>query len=141
MTRVDARRLDLSSFVIVTSRETEGIQLRFMNSMNGTVVLETAALDQLIGGLGRARGQIAPPVREEYEVGQHRDVISDPRSALEVEALNGDVFLTIRDPRFGWLRFLFSKDEARQLGIQLQEAAEQAPPAQELRTSRKKSGR
>ena len=57
---------------------------------------------------------------------------------VEVEALKGDVFLNIRDPRFGWLRFLFPKSAARTLAKMMQDLAEEVPPAQQFQDSKRK---
>jgi hypothetical protein len=97
---------------------------------NPPVKLDTAAVDDLLKGLGALRAQMAPPQPSDDPRGKVNDaVVINPRWATEKDIMRGQVLLHVRDPRFGALAFLLPNDEAKNLGHSLVTLAER--PAQQ----------
>lgn len=88
-----------------------------------------AQVDAALALLGAARVKMLPAYPATWERGQMvRDVHRNPVWLQETDQLAGDVLLHLRDPRFGWLHFIFSKDEARKLGAEMIAWADRPAP-------------
>lgn len=94
-------------------------------------ILNTAALDLYLDLFGRARAEMLPAVPEKWTLLQRVvwDCCRDPKSELEADQLTGDALLHIRDQRYGWLHYVLSKDQARELGAALIAQADAPAPA------------
>lgn len=88
----------------------------------------TAQVEGLLKALGLARSAILPEIPKSWTSSQ-TNAMRDPKLFLEIESLNGDPVLRIRHPHFGWLHFVFSRNEAAGLGQALIERANADPPA------------
>jgi hypothetical protein len=92
--------------------------------------MTTAEVEVTLRNLGIARGAMLPEIPQTWEPHQQQAVPArrDLPRTLEHEALNGDTLLHIRDPNFGWLHFVFSRNVARQIGEALIRDSELPPP-------------
>ena len=115
---------DKPDFELLQDRKTVRI------TFPGEVVLDatTNEIDELIHGLGNLRGYMEPDHPATYALGQRVTAVPDPAWATEPDLMQGRSLLRLRDPRFGWLHFLFPQHEARNLGRMLQLQADQPPP-------------
>ena len=77
---------------------------------------------------------MTPAVPAEFPTGCRFQARRDPRWATETETMRGDSVLHLRDPRFGWLHFVFPREMARKLGRLLIAQADAEPPRPQQRT-------
>lgn len=81
--------------------------------------LTTAEVEQTIKNLGLMRSGMAPEIPAGWTLGTAvQDVCRDPAWEMESDQ-RGDALLHVRDERLGWLHFIFTKIEAKRLGIAL----------------------
>ena len=101
-----------------------------VNDADGSEVLRLTAVEaeRLIESLGLMRAATEPPVAPHYPLGQAADAIFDPRWATESDALQGNSLLHVRDPRFGWLHYVFPRQEAGRLAELLKNQSEAPDP-------------
>ena len=89
--------------------------------------LDAAALEALLEKLGEFRAHMLPEVPEAFPEGRSFPSVADPAWKTDPDFLHGFVFLDIRDPRFGWLRYILSRDSAGKLARSLQKDMEITP--------------
>jgi hypothetical protein len=95
-----------------------------------SITYTTEQVEEQLSAWGLARGNMLPPIPEQWTSSQQiTDAIRDPKLHLETESLNGDPVLRIRHPHFGWISFVFSRNEAAGLGQALIVRATAEPPA------------
>ncbi len=70
------------------------------------IILPAKVVDAVIHGLAHLRGQMTPPVPEQYPVGQTLQAIALPDWYTEIEPSTGLTNLCLRHPGLGWLAFL-----------------------------------
>jgi hypothetical protein len=92
--------------------------------------LDAAGVDKLIQTIGIVRFGMIPPHLSDWKMAQTVGAVPNPRWTTEPDALLGNSILHLRDPRFGWVHYMFPKEEARRLGEILQRQADTAPPIQ-----------
>ena len=89
----------------------------------------TGAIEQLLWVLGFARRQMLPEVAKSWTPHTPLEGVQrDPAFMIETEALAGDLILHIRDGRFGWLHYVFSRADARAIAENILERCDAAPP-------------
>ena len=88
--------------------------------------LTTASVDSLLHGLGGLRVQMLPAPPAEFTSGQEFVAAPYPGWATEVDATHGNSVLHFRDPRFGWLHYMITKEEALKLSTALAMQADSA---------------
>ena len=89
-----------------------------------TLKLDAPALEALLGKLAEFRAHMLPEVPRTFPEGQSFLSVGDPAWKTGPDFLHGFVFLHIRDPRFGWLRYILSRDDAGRLASSLQKDME-----------------
>ena len=117
MTELDIRLENDRKAVIIT----------FATTPPATLKLDVPALEALLEELGEFRALMIPEVPRTFPERQSFPAIGDPPWTTEPDLLHGNVFLHIRDPRFGWLRNIISREEARGLASALQRDTETSP--------------
>jgi hypothetical protein len=85
----------------------------------GVLKLTTTDVDSLLHALGGVRVQMQPAPPAEFSSGQQFVAAPHPSWATEMDATHGNPVLHFRDPRFGWLHYMISKEEARKLSAAL----------------------
>jgi hypothetical protein len=97
---------------------------------DAVLAFTTGGVDEHIQHLGLTRAGMVPSISSIWERGQRVDCYRNPVTVVEADQLARDAILHLRDERFGWLHFIFSKDEARKLGAALIAQADRpSPPA------------
>ena len=80
------------------------------------LILKAADVIEIIKVLGDLRPQLQPPILADWPaVLQKVDAVPDPRWFVEPELMQGNSLLHLRDPRFGWLHYMFPRHEAKKL--------------------------
>jgi hypothetical protein len=92
-----------------------------------TLKLDAPALEALLAKLGEFRAHVLPEVPRTFPEGQSFPSVGDPAWKTGPDFLHGFVFLDIRDPRFGWLRYILSRGDAGRLASSLQKDMEITP--------------
>lgn len=90
--------------------------------------LDLLGVENIIKNLGDFHAAMKPEVPKNFAVGQKVEVIPDPAWVTEPDLLMGNSILHIRDPRYGWLHYLIPREEAKKLGILLQNQADAPSP-------------
>jgi hypothetical protein len=103
------------------------LTITFATTPPATLELDVPALEALLEKLGEFRALMRPEVSWTFPEGQSFPAIGDPPWRTKPDFLHGNVFLHIRDPRFGWLRNIISREEARNLATALQGDTEITP--------------
>jgi hypothetical protein len=103
------------------------VTMTFTTTPPVTLKLDAPALEALLEKLGEFRAQMLPEVPRTFPEEQSFPAIGDPPWATRSDLLHGNVFLHIRDPRFGWLCNIVSREEARKLANSLQKDTEITP--------------
>jgi hypothetical protein len=87
----------------------------------GVVIRWTAdQVDDHLRKLGELRSKMKPPHPRNFAPGQVVRAIANASWATETDTMLGNSLLHIRDPRYGWLHFVFSKEDVRKLATLLQ---------------------
>jgi hypothetical protein len=75
--------------------------------------------------LGMFRDRMQPKIPATFPVGQgtRLEAVMNPAWSTEPEMSEGNSLLHIRHQQFGWLHFVFSRDQAAKLGAVLQRQA------------------
>lgn len=94
-----------------------------------TVRLDATAIESLIHALGDVRSLMLPAVPREFPVGQKVEAVSNFGWASEREARQGSSLLHLGHSGFGWLHFLFTREQAAKLGAFMQAQAASPKPA------------
>ena len=103
------------------------VTITFATTPSVTLKLDTPAVEKLLQKLGECRAWMLPKVPLTFPEGQSFSVYTDMRWATAPDVLHGCVFLHIRDPRFGWVRNILWRDEARKLASSIQKDTEITP--------------
>ena len=90
--------------------------------------MTTASVDATLALLGTARAKMLPAYPAAWERGQTVCADRNPVWVQETDRLAGDVLLHLRDPRFGWQHYIFTKDDARKLGAEMIAWADRPTP-------------
>jgi hypothetical protein len=87
-------------------------------------------VEAVLSKLGIMRGNMVPEVAATWRPGQlTKNVYRNPAWSIETDVLTGDAVLHLRDLRFGWLHYIFTRNEARKLGQALLAIADAPAPA------------
>ena len=103
------------------------VLITFPERPPAAVRLGVASVESFLEHLGRVRMDLDPPVPEKYQAGMcvaHLDTVI----VVSAETITGDVILNVRDRRYGWLRYLISRDRAREIGAAILQQVEKLPP-------------
>ena len=74
------------------------------------VELDANEIDDLLRNLGDLRAMMRPAHSFDFTKDENSGFMVDPRWEYEYEPLLDQRVLRIRDPRFGWLRYVISDD-------------------------------
>jgi hypothetical protein len=101
--------------------EEDGLTVTVTFPTNPPVVLKLGAadVDSLLHGLGGLRHQMQPAPPAQFASGQQFVAAPYPAWSTEIDATHGNSVLHLRDPRFGWLHYMLSKEEAGRLSTAL----------------------
>jgi len=102
------------------------VTMTFATTPAATLKLDVQELEALLEKLGEFRALMCPDVPWTFPEGRSSP-IGDPPWRTKPDLLYGNVFLHIRDPRFGWLRNIISRENARSLADALQKDTEIIP--------------
>lgn len=80
---------------------------------------DTDTVDDLLKTVGFWRTNMLPPIPENWALGERCRAFRDPKFEIQETPLSGDPLLHLRHEGFGWLHFVFTKDEARRLAAKL----------------------
>ena len=97
-------------------QELSTLTISFPTDPPVALVLDAAAVSELIEGAGQVRAKMATPHSEDWQAGQMVDAVLDPRWYSEPDALLEESLLHIRDPRYGWLHYALPRQSAKALG-------------------------
>lgn len=95
------------------------VTVTFPTDPSVVLKLNTAAVDTLLQGLGGLRNQMVPAPPAELPSGQPYVAAPYPAWATQLDPTHGTPILHLRDPRFGWLHYMLSMEEARRLATAL----------------------
>lgn len=84
-------------------------------------------VESWISSLAIVRASLLPGVPASAPSGQRLAVVH-PSFQVSVDALSGDVRFSVRDKRYGWLVFTFTKEDARDLADRLSIGAAKPAP-------------
>jgi hypothetical protein len=87
-----------------------------------TIEMCAADVQELICHLGSMRMKLSPPVTREFDK-KATQFVDNPSWMIGSHLFSGNLQLHIRDPRFGWLRYLFPLDEGRSIVKAVNEAS------------------
>ena len=104
--------------------------ITFPTSPNVAIRWTADQVDEHLRKLGELRSKMKPPHPRNFALGQVFRGIANASWATETDTMLGNSILHIRDPRYGWLYFLFSKEDARKLATLLQKQAGSLQPGQ-----------
>jgi hypothetical protein len=110
------------------SADRRTVTLTFPTDPPVALHLDAAKVDDLLARLGEFRASMEPETPRDFALGQKVGAIPDPRWVTEPDLMYGASLLHLRDPRFGWLHYLFPPHEARNLARLLQAQADNQPP-------------
>jgi hypothetical protein len=95
------------------------------------LIVDAAGIEKIIGNLGELRAAMKPDVANDRPTGEMARVLFDPRWSTELEMIQGNSLLHVRDDRYGWLHYMLPKHEAKRLAGYLQAQANTPPPTPE----------
>jgi hypothetical protein len=87
-------------------------------------------VDHHLRELGELRSKMKPPHPRNFALGQLVRGIANASWATETDTMLGNSILHIRDPRYGWLHFLFSREDASKLASLLKKQVDSPRPGQ-----------
>ncbi|MPZ32412.1 MAG: hypothetical protein GEV13_15670 [Rhodospirillales bacterium] len=113
--------------MLSADRSTVTIELHEHNRALGHIILDAAALDQVIEKLGELRMQMRDQVATEIPSGIGLPSIVDPawRTHMPPHSSIPGPSLALRHPGFGWVSFIFPSTEARAIAEWLMRATSQ----------------
>jgi hypothetical protein len=92
------------------------ITITFPTNPPVAMQLDAEGISDLLTNVGEMRAVMEPAYAADWTSGGAVGVIPDPRWFSEHELMEGNSLLHVRDPRFGWLHYMFPREGARQLG-------------------------
>jgi hypothetical protein len=95
------------------------VTVTFPSDPPAVLKLSAAGVDSLLHGLGGLRTLMQPQPAPDFATGQQFTAVPDPSFVTEVDGLQGNPVIHLRDPRFGWLHYMLPKERARSLGVSL----------------------
>jgi len=95
-------------------------------STNPPVVLtlDAAQTDEMLENLGRFRAAMTPGHSATFAPGQKVVCARNPAWLAELDMMQGDSLLHLRDPHFGWRHYLIPREEAKKLADVLRNQVE-----------------
>jgi len=108
-------------------REDGQLQITIDSGADTAPVLDASAVSRLIEALGAIRAAMNPQVATECPARQKVEALLDPCWYVELELMQENPTLNIRDDRYGWLHYVIPKPEAKKLGEFLTQLASQSP--------------
>lgn|SRR5262249_10503525 len=109
------------------------VTMTFATTPPATLKLDAQELEALLEKLGECRALMCPEVPWTFPEGRPSPSIGDPPWKTEPDLLHGNVFLHIRDPRFGWICNIILRENARRLADALQKDTEITPWVSEIK--------
>jgi hypothetical protein len=95
------------------------------------LIVDTAGVEKIINSLGELRAAMTPEVPHDCPTGQMVRALFDPRWSTELEMMQGNSVLHLRDHRYGWLHYMIPKPEAKKLAGFLTLQADTPAPSPE----------
>lgn len=83
------------------------------------VELDAEEVDDVLTNLGELRAMMQPEHPDDLSGGTRRSTVLNPHWVCEQTPWPADSVLHIRDPRYGWLGYVFTADVADQLAAAL----------------------
>lgn len=108
--------------------ERDALTVKYHGPQPYALTMTTGAVEEVIANYGAARTAMLPPVAEAWTPSTTVEATRDPAWLIETDAFAGDVLVHVRDVRFGWLHYIFTKDRARALGAALVQKADTPAP-------------
>ena len=106
----------MSDFTWKTTEDRTIAILQFTNNKSIELVLKAEDVDRLLKALGDMRGTMVPP----HPASLPRDgkvlALTDPAWLITNEIMAGEPLMQIRDHRYGWIAFKFTRAAAVKLG-------------------------
>jgi hypothetical protein len=102
------------TFSLDSDRRT--VTVSFPADLPTEMKLSAGQVEEMLLKLGEFRALMKPAVPAEWPLGQQFRAHRNLRWVTETEAMVGDSVLHLRDPRFGWLHYVFPREMARRLG-------------------------
>jgi hypothetical protein len=103
------------------------VTMTFSTTPAARLKLDAQEVEALLEKLGEFRALMSPEMPRTFPEGRSFPAIPDPSWTTKPDVVHGSVFLHIRDPRFGWLRNIISREDARSLADALQRDTEITP--------------
>lgn len=104
------------------------VTISFPSNPPVALKLDATAVDDILRNLGEFRAMMVPEVSRDRSLADKFEAIPDPMWTLSVEALQNLPVLHLRDPRYGWLRYLLPPQEAKHIAELLLKQIAELPP-------------
>lgn len=103
------------------------VTMTFPTTPPTAFTFDLQGIESLLNELGQVRRSMIPEVPLTFPGGQSVPAIADPTWTTAADPLHGCVFLHLRDPRFGWIRNIIPREDARRLAASIQKDTEISP--------------
>jgi hypothetical protein len=71
--------------------------------------MDVRGIEEFLKNLGELRYAMKPEIPKTFPRGQQVSAVPDPAWVSEPDVMQGNSILHIRDPRYGWLHYIFRK--------------------------------
>src|SRR5215208_2646323 len=88
-----------------------------------SISFDAAGAEQFILDLGNARSRMSPGVPDTFPQSKQVLAPSSPRWQAGLAPAGDHIFFRVRDPRFGWLSYAFTREGTHQLAAALMSLA------------------
>jgi hypothetical protein len=92
-----------------------------------SITFDVDGVDNILQNLGRFRADMSPEISRGLAEGTVVFPVVDPIWQTQMDPKTGNIVLSIRDPRYGWLSYAIPRESGRKLGFSLLQS--QAPAA------------
>ena len=96
------------------------VTITFPSTPPVAIKMDADGAARMMQDLGEFRARMKPEIPSTYQTGQKCEAVPYPAWRSEPELMQGNSVLHIRDPRFGWRHYIFSKEDVQKLIAQLQ---------------------
>src|SRR3954467_14633103 len=85
------------------------LTLSFPSSPPVAMKMDVRGIEEFLKNLGELRYAMKPEIPKTFARGQQVSAVPDPAWVTEPDVMQGNSILHIRDPRYGWLHYVFRK--------------------------------
>src|SRR3954452_1828683 len=85
------------------------LTLSFPSTPPIAMKMDVRAIEEFLKNLGELRYAMRPEIPKTFARGQQVSAVPDPAWVTEPDVMQGNSIIHIRDPRYGWLHYVFPK--------------------------------